>query len=82
MLRSSPLRSFGTVFGTSLIATFDTQSIQSTTNNMVTDTWQIFHSATANQDNGVLLEVVTFTTDVGDDFFTIGKTDLSYLTKR
>jgi hypothetical protein len=46
---------------------------------VVTNTWKVLYSATANEDDGVFLEVVTFTADVSDDFLTVGKTHLGNL---
>ena len=48
---------------------------------MVANTRQVFHTAAAHKHDGVFLEVVTFTANVGDHFFTIGKTDFSHFTK-
>ena len=57
------------------------ESIESTTDDVVTNTWKVLHSTTANEDDGVLLEVVAFTTDVGDDFKAIGQADLGNFTE-
>lgn len=49
---------------------------------MVADTWKVFYPAAANEDDGVFLEVVAFTTDVGDDFEAVGQANLGDFTKR
>jgi hypothetical protein len=46
---------------------------------MVTHTRKVRHTATAYKYDGVLLEVVAFTTDVSPDFLAIAKTYTSYL---
>lgn len=75
------LRALGTVFRAGLTTLIDAESIECTTHDVVTNTWKVFHSATANEHDGVLLEVVTFTTDVGDDFEAIGQAHLGDLTE-
>ena len=76
------LRTFGAVFGTALAALIDSETVERATDNVVTDTRQILYTAAADEDYGVLLEVVAFTPDVGNDFEAIGEADLSDLTKR
>src|SRR5690606_6648667 len=44
------------------------------TDGVVAHTRQVLHTAAADQDHAVLLQVVAFTTDVGTDFVTAGKT--------
>lgn len=58
---------FGSVFGTTLSATFYSGRIQCATYDVVTYTRQVFYPAATNQHDAVLLEVVTFTRDIGDD---------------
>ena len=48
---------------------------------MITNTGKVLHTATAYEYDGVLLQVVTLTTDVGDHFFAIGKAHFSNFTK-
>ena len=48
---------------------------------MVANTRQVFHTTAANKHDGVFLKVMTFAANVGDHFFTIGKTDFSHFTK-
>jgi hypothetical protein len=48
---------------------------------VVTDTWKVLHPSAANEDDGVFLEVVAFTADVGDDFESVGKANLSHFTE-
>jgi hypothetical protein len=41
-----------------------------TANDMVSNAWEIAYAATADKDDAVLLEVMAFTANVGDDFLT------------
>jgi hypothetical protein len=56
--------------------------VERTTNDVVTNTWKVWHTATTNEHNGVFLEVVTFTTDVRPNFVTVCKTHTCNLTER
>src|SRR5690625_2234667 len=65
----------GTVAATSLATVFNTLGIQSTADNLVADTWKVFHATATDKHDGVLLEVVAFTWDVGGNFDTTGQTN-------
>ena len=65
-----------------LAAFVDAEAVEGATDDVVTDTRQILHTAAADEDDGVLLKVVAFTADVGDDFEAVGEADLGDLTKR
>ena len=71
------LGSFGAVFGTALTAVGHAGSIECTTDDVVLHTREVFYTTTANEDDGVLLEIVTFTRYVGDHLISIRKTHLS-----
>jgi hypothetical protein len=45
---------------------------------VVTHTWKIFYTTTAHQNDAVFLQIVTFTTDVSDDFEFVGQTYLGH----
>ena len=75
-------RAFRTILGAGLTALIDSEGIERTTNDVVTDTWKVFYPATANENDRVFLEVVTFTTDVSDDFKAIGETHFGDFTER
>jgi hypothetical protein len=49
---------------------------------VIANTWKVTHTTTAHKHNGVLLEVVSLTADVGSYFFAIRKTYTGNLTKR
>jgi hypothetical protein len=64
-----------------LFATLDTLKIERTTDDMITDTWKIRDTTTTDKHDCVLLEVVTFTTDICPNFLTVGKAHTSDLAK-
>ena len=78
---STGLRTLGTVFGTATTSGFNAKAVESTADDVVTHTGQVFHTTTADQHDAVFLKIVTFTTDVGDDFVTVGQTNFGHLTK-
>jgi hypothetical protein len=49
---------------------------------MVADAGKVLHTAAANQDDRVLLEVVSLTRDVGSDFESVSQAYTGYLTQR
>jgi hypothetical protein len=51
-----------------LLTVFNTGTVQRTTNGVITNTRQVLNTTATDQNNRVLLQVVTFTTDVGGDF--------------
>src|SRR5699024_12647453 len=63
----------GTVAATSLTTVFNTLGIQSTADDLVADTWKVFHTTATNKHDGVLLELVAFTWHVGGSFDTSGQ---------
>jgi hypothetical protein len=60
----------------------NTLKVERTTNDVVTNTWKVWHTTTSNKHNSVLLEVMTFTTDIRPNFLLVRKTNTSNLTKR
>lgn len=76
------LRTFGAVFGAATTTFINAKAVQSTANNVVTHTWQVFHTTATHKNNGVLLEVVAFTADVGNNFMPVGEADFGNLTQR
>ena len=69
------------VTGTSLLTVLDTLGIQGAADDLVTNTWKVLHTAAANEDHGVLLQIVALTWDVGRNLDTAGKAHTSNLTK-
>ncbi|ATD37007.1 hypothetical protein WH06_17080 [Aeromonas salmonicida subsp. salmonicida] len=83
LLNGEPLsfRTLHAILGASLLTVFNTGTVQRTTNGVVTNTWQVFYTTATDQHNGVLLQVVTFTTDIGGDFEAVGQTYTAYFTQ-
>ena len=65
------LRALSAVLGTSLTTVSNTLGIQSTTDDVVTDTGQILDTTAADQNNAVLLQVMADTGNVRGDLDTI-----------
>src|SRR5690606_29799815 len=74
-------RTLGAVLGTALLAILHAGSVQRTAHGVVTHTRQVLHTTAADQYNAVLLQVVTFTADVGGDFVTVGQAHTADLTQ-
>jgi hypothetical protein len=55
--------------------------VKATANDVVSNTWKVLYTSTANEDNGVFLEVVTFTADICPYFVTVRKTHTGDFTK-
>src|SRR5690554_5642712 len=72
---------FCTVLRACLFAVFDPLQIERAAHNVVANTGQVFDTAAAHEHNGVLLQVVTFTTDVRNNFVTVGEANLGYFTQ-
>ncbi|ALP42202.1 hypothetical protein WL1483_2783 [Aeromonas schubertii] len=64
-----------------MLTVFHASTVQSTTNGVITHTRQVLNTTAADQNNRVLLQVVTFTTDVGGDFETVGQTHTANFTQ-
>src|SRR3989338_15060 len=64
-----------------LFAVLYALAIEHTSNNVVTYSWQIFHTASANHHNGVFLQVVTFTADVSVYFHSVSEANTRNLSE-
>ena len=71
----------GTVLGTALHTAVDALGIQRTTDDVVTDTGEVLDTATADHDDGVLLQGVAHAGDVSGDFVAVGQTHTGDLTQ-
>jgi hypothetical protein len=76
------LRTLRAIFRTRLLAVLDALCVEHAAQDVVTDTGKVAHTATADKHNAVLLQVVAFARDIGNDFALVGQTDLGNLTKR
>ena len=73
--------SLGAVTAASLLTVFDALSIQSSTNHLIANARKVSNTTAANQDDAVFLKVVSFAWNVDGNFFAVGKTNTSDLTK-
>ena len=67
-------RTLRTVETTTLTTLVDTLCIERTADDMVADTWEILHTTTTDEDDRVLLEIMTFAGDVADRLLTVRET--------
>src|SRR2546425_3661431 len=74
--------SLGPVLGTTLLATLDAHGIQGTADHVVAHARQVLHATSADEHDGVLLEVVTHAGDVGRDFDAVRQTHARDLPQR
>src|SRR5262249_53750192 len=81
LLRAS-LRPLGAVFRAALLAIADADRIQSAANHVITNTWQIFDAPPANQNNRVLLQIVTNARNVGRNLDTVSQPNASHFAQR
>src|SRR5205823_823441 len=72
----------GTVLGTRLLAVGDALRIEDAADDVIADAGQIAHASAADKDDGVLLQVVPFTRNVGGHFLTIRKPNAGHLAER
>jgi hypothetical protein len=75
MIRSGQLVALGAVAGAGLLAVGDCSAVVAATDDLVTDTGEVTDAAAAEQDDGVLLEVVALSGDVGRDLNAVDETD-------
>src|ERR1051326_8114286 len=74
--------SLGPVLGACLLAIGNALRIEDAADNVITHTGKVAHASAANQNDGVLLQVMAFTGDVGRDFNAVGQPDARYLAER
>ena len=81
-LSQNLFRSFRPIMAATLLSVGNSLGIENTSNDMVSDTRQIFYTTTTNHNHRVLLQVVSLASDVRDHFLTIGEANLCYFSKR
>ena len=64
-----------------LPALIDTLTIEKTSNDMISYTWKILHTTTTDHHDWVFLKIMSFTSDVGDDFISVCKSYFCYLSE-
>ena len=70
-----------TVLGAGLHTALNTLSIQSTADDVVTNTGKVLYTTATDQNHGVLLQVVANTGDISGNFHTVGQTHTGDLTQ-
>src|SRR5690606_22682243 len=73
--RGTGLRLLGPVLGAALVATLDARGVELAAHDMVAHARQVLHTATTDEHDRVLLQVVAFAGDVGGDFEAVDETD-------
>src|SRR6476661_5600720 len=74
-------RTLGAVLRTALPAVLDTLGVENAAQHMVADTRKVAHAASADEHDAVLLQVVAFAGDIGDDLALVRQTNLGHLAK-
>jgi hypothetical protein len=69
---------FCPILGAALFPVLNTDRIEGTTDDMVSHSGKIFDSSSPNQDDGVLLEIMTNAWDIGRNFDAVGESHTSY----
>src|SRR6187551_877636 len=75
-------RLLGAVLAAALLAVTHTGGIERATDDVVLDRREVLHAAAADEDHGVLLEVVADPGDVGRDFHLVRQPDTCDLAQR
>ena len=82
LFRSSSLGTLRAVLGAALLAVGNADGVERATNDVVTDTREILHTAAADEHYRVLLQVVADARNVGGDFNSVGEAYTSNLAER
>ena len=75
------LGSLSSVFGAAFLAVLNANRIQGSTDDVIANPWKVLNTATANEDNGVLLQIVPDARDIRGDFDAIGQPYTSHLSE-
>jgi hypothetical protein len=75
------LRPLGAVLRAALSTVRYAHRVEDPTNNMITNTGKVLYTTAANEHDRVLLEVVTFTGNIGGNLHTVRQAYTSNLTK-
>jgi hypothetical protein len=70
------------VLRSALPTTIDAEAVEGAADDVVPDAGKVTDSTTTHEHNGMLLQVVSFATDVRRDFLAVGETNTSHLAKR
>ena len=72
----------GSIFGTPVVPTIHSAGIEGSSNDVITAPRQIFYTPAPDEHDGVLLEVMTLTRNVGGDFDIVCEPHSSNLAER
>ena len=73
---------FNTIFGAAAATLLNTDTVESSADDVIAHTREVLHTTPTNKDDTVLLQVVPLVWDVGNHFDAIGQADLGNLTDR
>ena len=76
------LGTLGAVLRTTLATTVHTGRVERTAHQVVTYTGEVLHTTAADEHDGVFLQVVAFSGDIGVDLLAIGQSYTRHLTHR
>src|SRR5882757_3872037 len=76
------LRTLRAIFRTAATAAIDPEGVKGSANDVISHAGEILHTTTANEHDGVFLQIVAFAGNVGDDFLAVGQADLGDFAKR
>src|SRR6185436_5732888 len=82
VFRCAAFRTLHAVLRTADTPLLDTRSVERSTDNMISDTRQIFDASAAHQDDRVFLQVMAFVRNIGDHFVAVGQPDFCDLAHR
>src|ERR1700749_4818201 len=77
----SLFRTLGAIEGPALLAVLHALRVEHAANDVVANARKVLHAAAADQNNRVLLKIVTLARDVGERFEAVGQTNLGHLAK-
>jgi len=74
-------RTLGAIFGTRLLAVFNTLRIEHAAKDMITNAGKIANTSATDQDNTMLLKIVAFARNIGNDLALVGQANLGNFAK-
>src|SRR5450755_4508545 len=75
-------RALGAILRAALLAARDANGVQCAANDVISDSGEIFYAASANQHDGVLLQIVADAGNVGGDLDSVGQADAGNFAQR
>jgi hypothetical protein len=71
----------GSVFGAALFSVLNAYGIQGATDDVIPNSWEVFHPSSSNEHDRMLLKVVTNSGNIGGHFDSIGQSHSGNLPK-